>query len=65
MEQEELFGPNALPRKPLLEDDEWSLQVVILPVSGLLHSLKGTCLLYIAHLSITVLSKTLTSFNPL
>ncbi|KAF8953825.1 nudix hydrolase-like protein [Podila verticillata] len=40
MEQEELFGPNALPRKPRLEDDEWSLQIVILPVSGLLHSLK-------------------------
>lgn len=49
MEQEELFGPNSLPRKPRLEDDEWSLQVVILPLSGLLHSLKGTCLLYIAH----------------
>ncbi|KAF9173250.1 nudix hydrolase-like protein [Mortierella sp. AD011] len=38
MEQHELFGPDST-RKPKLEDDEWSLQVVILPLQGLLKSL--------------------------
>ncbi|KAF9435512.1 nudix hydrolase-like protein [Entomortierella beljakovae] len=38
MEQDELFGPNST-RKPKLEDDEWSLQVAILPLQGLLKSL--------------------------
>ncbi|KAF9423488.1 hypothetical protein BGZ94_008259 [Podila epigama] len=40
MEQKELFGPNALPRKASLEPDEWSLQVVILPLSGLVKSMQ-------------------------
>ncbi|KAG0333356.1 hypothetical protein BG004_000886 [Podila humilis] len=39
MEAEEIFGPKALLRKSRLEDDEWSLQVVVLPLSGLLKSL--------------------------
>ncbi|KAF9107618.1 nudix hydrolase-like protein [Mortierella sp. AM989] len=39
MEQDELLGPDST-RKPKLEDDEWSLQVVILPLQGLLKSLE-------------------------
>lgn len=41
MEQNELFGPSSV-LKPRLEDDEWSLQVVILPLQGLFKSLQGT-----------------------
>ncbi|KAF8930301.1 nudix hydrolase-like protein [Dissophora ornata] len=39
MEQHELFGPESV-RKPKLEDDEWSLQVAIMPLQGLLKSLQ-------------------------
>ncbi|KAF9203673.1 nudix hydrolase-like protein [Haplosporangium sp. Z 27] len=39
MDQEELFGPDST-RRPKLEDDEWSLQVVILPLQDLLKSLQ-------------------------
>ncbi|KAF9977237.1 hypothetical protein BGZ73_006600 [Actinomortierella ambigua] len=38
MEEHELFGPNALDRPNQLEEDEWSLQVVVLPLKGLLKS---------------------------
>ncbi|KAG0243287.1 hypothetical protein BGW41_002472 [Actinomortierella wolfii] len=41
MEENELFGPNALERPNQLEEDEWSLQVVILPLKGLLASFNG------------------------
>ncbi|KAF9184356.1 hypothetical protein BGZ51_003377 [Haplosporangium sp. Z 767] len=40
MEQEDLFGPKSSLRKSRLEDDEWSLQVAILPLNGLLDSLQ-------------------------
>jgi hypothetical protein len=40
MEQEQLFGPDSA-RKPKLEEDEWSLQVAILPLQGLLKTLQG------------------------
>ncbi|KAI8598526.1 NUDIX hydrolase domain-like protein [Dissophora ornata] len=39
MEQHELFGPESV-RKPKLEDDEWSLQVAIMPLQGLSKSLQ-------------------------
>ncbi|KAI7818897.1 NUDIX hydrolase domain-like protein [Gamsiella multidivaricata] len=39
MEQEQLFGPNSM-RNPSLEEDEWSLQVAILPLQGLLKTLQ-------------------------
>ncbi|KAF9356110.1 nudix hydrolase-like protein [Mortierella sp. NVP85] len=39
MEQEQLFGPDSA-RKPKLEEDEWSLQVTILPLQGLLKTLR-------------------------
>ncbi|KAG0229677.1 nudix hydrolase-like protein [Mortierella sp. GBA43] len=39
MEHEQLFGPDST-RKPKLEDDEWSLQVVILPLQGLSKTLQ-------------------------
>ncbi|KAG0262882.1 nudix hydrolase-like protein [Mortierella polycephala] len=40
MEQEDLFGPKSSLRKSKLEEDEWSLQVAILPLTGLLNSLQ-------------------------
>ncbi|KAG0051735.1 hypothetical protein BGZ83_003353 [Gryganskiella cystojenkinii] len=38
MEQKELDESNL--RKPKLDDDEWSLQVVVLPIRGLLSAIK-------------------------
>ncbi|KAF9108546.1 nudix hydrolase-like protein [Mortierella sp. GBA35] len=40
MEQEQLLGPNSPLRKAKPEDDEWSLQVLALPLPGLLKSLQ-------------------------
>ena len=42
MEEEQLLGPESPLRKAKPEDDEWSLQVLVLPLPGLLHSLQGT-----------------------
>ncbi|KAH7051965.1 NUDIX hydrolase domain-like protein [Linnemannia elongata] len=40
MEEEQLLGPESPLRKAKPEDDEWSLQVLVLPLPGLLHSLQ-------------------------
>ncbi|KAF8938776.1 nudix hydrolase-like protein [Haplosporangium gracile] len=40
MEEEQLFGPETSLRKAKPEDDEWSLQVLVLPLPGLLQSLQ-------------------------
>lgn len=42
MEEEQLLGPESPLRKAKPEDDEWSLQVLVLPLPGLLRSLQGT-----------------------
>ncbi|KAG0372424.1 nudix hydrolase-like protein [Mortierella sp. AD032] len=39
MDEDELLGPNSPLRKAKPEDDEWSLQVLILPLQGLYTSL--------------------------
>ncbi|KAG0282120.1 nudix hydrolase-like protein, partial [Linnemannia gamsii] len=39
MEEEQLLGPESHIRKAKPEDDEWSLQVLVLPLPGLLQSL--------------------------
>ncbi|KAF9144230.1 nudix hydrolase-like protein [Linnemannia schmuckeri] len=40
MEEEQLFGPESTLQKAKPEDDEWSLQVLVLPLPGLLQSLQ-------------------------
>ncbi|KAG0274028.1 hypothetical protein BGZ95_010174 [Linnemannia exigua] len=39
MDEDELLGPNSPLRKANPEDDEWSLQVIVLPLQGLYNSL--------------------------
>ncbi|KAG0205499.1 nudix hydrolase-like protein [Mortierella sp. GBA30] len=40
MEENDPFGPGSSLPKSKLEEDEWSLQVVVLPLSGLLKALQ-------------------------
>ncbi|KAG0290894.1 nudix hydrolase-like protein [Linnemannia gamsii] len=40
MDEEQLLGPESPLRKAKPEDDEWSLQVLVLPLSNLLQSLQ-------------------------
>ena len=59
MEQHQLFGPESV-RKPKLEDDEWSLQVSIMPLQGLLKSLQGKVqLIPIGHDTAVILTSML------
>jgi len=62
MEQNELSDASL--RKTKLEDDEWSLQVVTLPITGLLKALKGKCLFlnHRPHMLYGYLTKHLKSF---